>query len=379
MIRLTCTSCKATLEMDEAFAGGVCRCQHCGTIQTVPSHLKNAAPAGPYPQPVKAAKSLYQGRAATGLGSSPSSGLDDLADVVASSGLSNSNLSRRGGSRNGTGQPGAAGRAPQQAAPAAAVAAAQQPAGLEYQTPRPKAKPKSATPVMMAIGGGVAALLLVAVGVYLFLPDGGPAPVGPGGGGGGATVVGGGSGTGAPVASGPRFCNTPLTASRVVYVLDRGDASKMLFDPLKAALYASLESLGPDREFEVIFWKRSSDAGLDEGQYPVNGVAKATPEEIENCRRKFEDLTASGATDITEAIKEAMARSPGEVVIATPKGYQMDEATMAAIEQARGNAKKVKIHTISLGGDGASPILKAVAEKTGGTYTEMSERELRAQ
>ena len=46
MIRITCTNCKAQLSIDEAFAGGVCRCQHCGTIQTVPKHMKeSAAPA----------------------------------------------------------------------------------------------------------------------------------------------------------------------------------------------------------------------------------------------------------------------------------------------------------------------------------------------
>ena len=43
MIRLTCTHCRATLEMDDGFAGGACRCRHCGTIQTVPSHLKRKA------------------------------------------------------------------------------------------------------------------------------------------------------------------------------------------------------------------------------------------------------------------------------------------------------------------------------------------------
>ena len=35
MISLPCSHCQKTLEVDEAFAGGVCRCQHCGTIQTV--------------------------------------------------------------------------------------------------------------------------------------------------------------------------------------------------------------------------------------------------------------------------------------------------------------------------------------------------------
>ena len=30
MISVICTQCRAQLEMDDAFAGGVCRCQYCG-------------------------------------------------------------------------------------------------------------------------------------------------------------------------------------------------------------------------------------------------------------------------------------------------------------------------------------------------------------
>ena len=37
MIRLTCTSCREVMEIDDAFASGVCRCRGCGTIQTVPA------------------------------------------------------------------------------------------------------------------------------------------------------------------------------------------------------------------------------------------------------------------------------------------------------------------------------------------------------
>lgn len=36
MIRLSCCQCSQSLEMDDAFAGGVCRCRRCGTIQAVP-------------------------------------------------------------------------------------------------------------------------------------------------------------------------------------------------------------------------------------------------------------------------------------------------------------------------------------------------------
>lgn len=46
MIILNCTNCHAVLEMDEAFAGGVCRCRHCGAIQTVPLHLKHKKAIG---------------------------------------------------------------------------------------------------------------------------------------------------------------------------------------------------------------------------------------------------------------------------------------------------------------------------------------------
>jgi hypothetical protein len=75
------------LQIDDAFAGGVCRCQHCGTIQTVPSHLKGGATA------TAEAKTLYKHRSR--VEGQTSSGLHDLADIVASSGLAHSALRDR--------------------------------------------------------------------------------------------------------------------------------------------------------------------------------------------------------------------------------------------------------------------------------------------
>lgn len=49
MIRLICTKCKSELLIDDAFAGGVCRCQHCRTLQTVPESLRGSAPDEPRP------------------------------------------------------------------------------------------------------------------------------------------------------------------------------------------------------------------------------------------------------------------------------------------------------------------------------------------
>jgi hypothetical protein len=56
MIRISCTSCKAVLSVDDGFAGGVCRCQHCGTIQVVPASLKpTAKPQSPAAKPAPVA------------------------------------------------------------------------------------------------------------------------------------------------------------------------------------------------------------------------------------------------------------------------------------------------------------------------------------
>ena len=89
MIRISCTNCKTILSIDDAFAGGVCRCQHCGTIQTVPAKARDGAVVGVSGQSIGGAKAYFQN------GDAPSgTGLDELAGIVVSSGLSSSRLTR---------------------------------------------------------------------------------------------------------------------------------------------------------------------------------------------------------------------------------------------------------------------------------------------
>src|SRR3954453_18971224 len=97
MISLTCAQCKAVLSVDDAFAGGACRCQHCGTIQTVPRHLKGGGSAGGAQGAATASgratqsKTLYTKQARMG---GSSTGLEDLVGVVTSSGLRSARLRR---------------------------------------------------------------------------------------------------------------------------------------------------------------------------------------------------------------------------------------------------------------------------------------------
>ena len=39
MLLVRCGHCAQTLQIDNVFAGGVCRCRYCGTIQTVPEDV----------------------------------------------------------------------------------------------------------------------------------------------------------------------------------------------------------------------------------------------------------------------------------------------------------------------------------------------------
>src|ERR1700710_2160597 len=95
MIQINCTQCQEVLQIDDAFAGGVCRCKHCGTIQTVPKRLKgsNGDSAAITQSAMAAGISLTRtaGKNPT-YDQGSGTGLDDLAGIVASSGLSSSRL-----------------------------------------------------------------------------------------------------------------------------------------------------------------------------------------------------------------------------------------------------------------------------------------------
>lgn len=48
-IRVRCNGCRKKIAIDEAFAGGVCRCPYCRALNTVAKEAGAAAPAGPRP------------------------------------------------------------------------------------------------------------------------------------------------------------------------------------------------------------------------------------------------------------------------------------------------------------------------------------------
>jgi hypothetical protein len=364
MILLTCTNCRARLEMDDAFAGGVCRCMYCGTIQTVPSHLKR-------PGAATKVKAIYQTQprartngAGNGHGADDASGeLNQLADVVAATTTGGSSS---GSGLAGSGLTGSGLNASTSAAPSPRVRVA-------TFAPPPSKWQRHRTLILAAAGAVCAIILVVALMTSMSgkaKPQAAPPLIG----------------SDVPAASSvpqlppsatvePNFCGVPLADDRVVvYVLDRGNATGEMLGDLKEACYRSIQSLGPQRQFQVIFW----DNGTTEAAYPGAGAGPtfATPANLEAARKALDGVYPHGQSDPEGALTKAFAANPSAVVLATAKAYELDDSFARAVQRLR-KSNRAKVHTVAIGPAEPARTLKSVATSTGGEFRAVSAAALR--
>ena len=317
MIRISCTNCKTVLSIDDAFAGGVCRCQHCGTIQTVPISAKDPTAASVAGQSMGGSRVLAPTQ-------SPASGLEDLAGVVVSSGLASRRLKTAAAGPSGGGP-----------------------------------KPKSQVPLFVILGVVIVGL----IGVVIFLalrPTGATSTLNQPG-----PTATSGEPAAPAVSNKPNFAGVDLDAPTVVYLLDRGSGTKEMFGTLKDAALKSATSLGPERKFAIVFWNNGSAFA-----YPDGSTTFATPSNIDAARKAIDDVSAFGASDAVPALTQALSLSPDVIVIATAKGWDLDDGWVQSMMTARGSSS-VKIDAINLGSAGSGNALKSLAGKTGGTFAEV--------
>jgi len=316
MIHLTCTNCQAELEMDDAFAGGVCRCQYCGTIQTVPGKSTAGATAS--------SKALYQ--KATASSESTAGGLADLDLGSSGSGLSS------GGFASAPAQP---------AHPPRSDVPHHEPA----QPPSKRASP------MLAIVIVVGVLVLGGIGATVFVLTRETTP----------TVS---------TKSTPSFAGVPLVGSSVIYLLDNSSSNDTVFDPLKVACYKSLATLGPDRRFQVILWENGNNTLA----YPIDGMHAATSSEIDAAKRTFADAIAKGNSHLAGPLKSAIAQKPSSIVIATGK-WELSRDDLAALSSV--SESGIHVYTFGLGEAPEQSALKLAAAATGGQYKHLSISDLK--
>jgi hypothetical protein len=334
MIRLTCTSCKNALEIDDAFAGGVCRCNRCGTIQTVPAKGASArtAAAG------QGSKTLFENKARSA-GVVGGSGLEDLADIVASSsGLSDTRLRKK--------------------------------------PPLPPPQPSNNHASLLLGAAAIVILLLVIIVLVLVFrglnpkvspsdSNVAPAPAA-------ALVSPAPSPPAPPPVTGPNFCGTPIDQGVVVYLIDNGFSSDLVLDSIKSAVFKSIESLGPNRRFQILWWNP------DTPTYPTgNQTSFAEKDNIDLAHKKLDDVVAAGSTDPIKALKNALSDNPGQIVLITAKAADLDDSLVDQVMAIRGSSK-VKIDCISINGVTGDSALAKIASQTSGKFVVLPEAQLKA-
>ena len=349
MIQITCTNCRKQLAIDDAFAGGVCRCHACGTIQTVPARLKQGAAAGILSQgAARTSKTLYKQRA-RGVEPGSGTGLDELAEIVASSGSG----SGSGLGSSGLTHPRRTNRPATLAAPAAPI----------------RADERKVVRLIAGIGGAIVVLLLVILAViYQRLPGGAAAGTGQ------TRKAPAPTPAAAPAAEAkPTFCEVPLDGNSVIYVLDRGDGSREAFGHVRDAVLSSAAALGPERKFQIVFWDNGSE---DKSAFPEAGMTFANKDNVTAVGRDTADIYAFGQSDARSALERALKQKPAVVVLVTGKGWLLDEEFIAMVEDVRKTtgAAGTTIHTFAIGD--ASTALNTIADRTGGQYRHYGKSEI---
>jgi len=184
-----------------------------------------------------------------------------------------------------------------------------------------------------------------------------------------------GSSVGGSTFAGPNFCGVPIAGSSVVYLLDRGDSAREVFDTMKESTFKSIESLGPDRKFQVLLWDNNTgDAG-----YPSTSTTFATKENLDACRKQLEDTTAQHQSTVHGPLARAVSEGPDSIVLVTAKGFELDDAFQSDVESVV-KGSSVKLDTISIQNDSQADCkpMEALAKQTGGTYKSLSAGALQA-
>lgn len=169
-----------------------------------------------------------------------------------------------------------------------------------------------------------------------------------------------------------RVFNVEGEGSRFVYVFDRsasmeGFGGVSPLEAAKAELLASIESLQPMHQFQIIFYNERPwifNPSGDSGKLPL-----ATPQNKERARKWVRSITPDGGTRHEEALLAAIRLRPDCIFFLT----DADDPKLSdgQLEMLRRRAGGIPIHTIEFGmgpRSGPPSFLARLAQMTEGNY-----------
>lgn len=371
MIRLDCSNCQTVLTIDDAFAGGVCRCQHCGTIQTVPKPGDSSS--------AEESKALFRRKARIESALNPySDSLDRAADEVDSSGgLSPSALagitqaSRRMASAEGS----AAGMPSPRRADGNGKSATASPAnGKQPKAPSTPAPTESAgsyeprpshagtvavqehsnKPLILSIVAGVVVLIGIAVWIVMSVGDQ--------------------SGNAAAAVSDHATTSSPSIIApggqRTVYMINRADCSEDSFARMMDLVRRSAQALTPQRQFQMVLWNAAVPTA-----FPVDSMADANDASIEESCQLI-GLAHAGEQAIETVIPDVLSLSPSDLVLVS--AVDLDERTAASLVQNLAS-QSIKVHGVIVGNDDSAERMQQVTAALAGEFQRLGDSVVNAQ
>ena len=339
-IRVRCTGCSKKVSVDDAFAGGACRCPYCKEIVLVGGALPEAGGSRPY-APVERPETPDEVRPEAPGAFSSRLALVPMANPVRVQGVLTFvlvgliavlaavavwlgvYLSHPGGGDANSATNPAPGVSPLPAPGPAPAPGPGEPGGPHVQPP-PATGPVTTGPAAFA-----------------------PHPAGPGVEGGGVAGV-------------------PITAP-VIYILDGGGSMKYVYDYARYMTRASILSLGAEGKFQLAVAGEDAVRWLGEGYRAGGKGADAAVKE-------FLEPSAVGGADVGKALEAAIAKAPRTVVL-----LRRDAVARAAELAAKAKAAGVKIVAVGLGSDAAARAsFEQLTGPTGGRCETFSESALEA-
>lgn len=165
---------------------------------------------------------------------------------------------------------------------------------------------------------------------------------------------------GGSASEGASFFGLEAFGSRFVYVVDRsGSMSDIPMRTAKAELMRSINQLKPGMEFFVMFYSNGFESMPAQGLVPADRANKRLAEQW------IEQISSSGGTNPTEAMKKAMELSPDAIWLLSDGKFSesiADEITKM------NSSMGISIHTIAFFNTAGSELLSDLAQKNNGEF-----------
>lgn len=317
-IKISCTKCNKKISIDEAFAGGMCRCPYCSAIVAVPGSLSPGGTVGRPSAPPPSRPAAPTGRpAAPAAGARPS--------------------------------------VPPPTPAPSAVPPLPDEAPIEADTPVhiPTAQPVKIQGIISIVLLVMSLFLIggISYALYSLFIKGPPGP---------PPALETGNPLDPPKDGSAGISMVKLGKGPIVYVVDYGSSMRDTYDSAVDMVRRSVPSLKGKYEYTVLMSGETEDKFVPPQFVKDDSGVKAIEAFLQA------DATPKGASEIPRALKAALDRKPREIVLIARSNSVMDTAEVAKQAKEQG----VKIHTIAIDLEGDLEKLSALSElakTTGGT------------